>query len=141
MPEHKTYTVYPFHGVERIRFGLSRQACRELIAAPFRTFRRSDFDPAETDAFHALGMQLSFDPGGRLEFIELAPPARVRYLGVELLAGQNLSEVISALLAQGLEGARDEVGIDYPTAGFGLYAPDETLEAVSVYRRGYYDTD
>ena len=71
------------------------------------------------------------------EFIEAHAPSKVEYDGV-LLLGRQVANVVADLDALGLSGLPDDVGVDYPTCGFGLYAPEGTVEGVSVYPDGYY---
>ena len=52
-----------------------------------------------------------------------------------------MGDVVKQLDACGIRGVPDPVGYDYPEYGFGLYAPDERLEGVTIYARGYYDRD
>lgn len=137
------YTVKPFVGVGELRFGLPRDRFREILGSASSSFSRGEHPAIHTDAFDAIGIQLSFDPEGCLEFVELYPPARVAYLGIALLGnGHSLLALTAELAARNLIGTKDDVGFDYPTAGFGLFTRDNTtIEAVSVYPSGYYDAD
>lgn len=143
MSDRATYSIKPFVGVGELRFGLPRDSFRALLGSASSSFSRAELPAVETDAFDVVGIQLSFDPKGRLEFVELYAPARVHYRGVALLGNEySLQDVAAELAAHGLSGRKDDVGFDYPTAGFGLFTRDNTtIEAVSVYPSGYYDTE
>ena len=133
-----TLQVVPHLGLSGIRFGMSRTACRSLIGATFTPFSRCGDDFLEVDAFDGFGVQLNFTSDNTLEFIEAHAPSEVEYMGVPLL-GRQLGEVVTDLMALGLSAVPDDVGVDYPTEGFGLYAPEGTVEGVAVYPDGYYD--
>jgi hypothetical protein len=130
--------IEPFRGLGELTFGTSRDVCRAILGGQFESFARVGGGGAETDSFDALGLQLAFDEQDKLAFVEAFPPADIRYRGVRLLG--ELSEVTEELTTHGIVGKQDAVGYDFPEHGFGLYAPHEKVEAVSVYRRGYYDT-
>ena len=49
--------------------------------------------------------------------------------------------VIQAIEDKGHKCKKDDVGCDFPDLGFGLYIIENEIEAVSIYRKGYYDTD
>lgn len=132
-----TLQVVPHLGLSDIRFGMNRTACRTLIGSTFVAFSRRGDDFLEVDAFDGFGVQLSFTAADTLEFIEAHAPSKVEYDGVPLL-GRQVADVVADLDALGLSGLPDDVGVDYPTRGFGLYAPEGTVEGVSVYPDGYY---
>lgn len=130
--------ILPFVGIGELRFGMSRESCRAKLEAPYESFSRAGRASPEVDSYDSIGMQLSFDSEGKLEFIELFLPSRPRFLDVDLLAGASYEGVTSELMSRGLHRIEDDVGCDFPDAGFGLYAPNQAIEAVSIYRRGYY---
>ena len=109
-----------------------------MIGSGFTSFSRSGDEFLEVDAFDSFGVQLNFTAADTLEFIEAHAPSQVEYNGVSLV-GRRLDEAVSDLQGIGLVGIPDDVGMDYPDVGFGLYAPEGVVEAVSVYPEGYYD--
>ena len=53
--------------------------------------------------------------------------------------GSKASEIIEIFENQGHSIVKDDVGYDFPELGFGLYVTENIIEAVSMYRKGYYD--
>ncbi len=134
-----TFKIVSRVGLSEFAFGSPREVCRSLAGTPFTPFSRvGEGDFLEVDAFANHGLQLSFTTADVLEFIEAHPPSQVEYAGV-LLLGRPIADVVADLVSVGLVGVPDDVGVDFPSAGFGLYAPGENVEAVAVYPEGYYD--
>jgi hypothetical protein len=52
-----------------------------------------------------------------------------------------LDELLDELTDLGLSSRYDNEGYWFDDAGFVLYAPDNIVKAVTVYRRGYYEEE
>jgi hypothetical protein len=89
--------------------------------------------------YDGLGFHLFYDQDDELKFIEAFEPCEPYYDGVRLL-GEETRSVLDELTESGHEPVEDGSGYDFPHLGFGLYVPLGRIEAVSIYRRGYYDT-
>ncbi len=129
--------VRPWEALGDLRFGVSRDAVRSLLGDQFRSFKRTPKAKTLTDEYENLGLQLSYDEDDKLEFIEAYPPCMPTYQGIELFG--ELTLVLRQLEAAGHMLKADDVGYSCEQLGFALFAPMQTIEAVSVYRRGYYD--
>lgn len=132
--------IEPFVGVGPLSFGAPRAQVREFVGQKFTAFSRAGTPRHEVDDYGDLGLQTSFDENEKLELIELAPPSCPRFAGIELLS-RDLRSLADELRNRGTEGIEDDVGMDFPSGGFGLYAPQGKVESVAVYRRGYYEGD
>ncbi len=81
---------------------------------------------------------MSCDADEKLDFIEAIPPHSICMdSGVYLLG--NMEPVVQQLPALGYKSRYDDVGCSFDELGFGLYATVQTVEAVTVLRRRYYD--
>ena len=133
-----TYQIVPFEGVADLRFGLPRSTVQALLGGNFRTFREGADESVAVDSYDETGFHLVYDADDRLEFIEMFFPAMPMYDGVSLLEG-DLEDVLTQLSNQGYRYRLGPEGYNFPDLGLVLYAPDESIEGVSVYRRGYYE--
>jgi hypothetical protein len=134
------FEIRPRQGVNDLEFGETRDAVRQRLGAPSALSRRA----RPTDNFDAGGVQAAYDNEGRLEAIVLVAPAQAVLDGEDLLA-------LGFAAAEAILRARDpalRVGSDGATSyalGVGIYAsaaeefPGEPVEAVIVFRDGYYD--
>lgn len=131
------WEIQPYIGIYGLRFGQFRREVRQFLGEVSRSFRKVPTVP-ETDIFRQLGLRLDYDEEDRLEFIEMMPPAKPEYQGIHLLeiAEQNLLEELNRL---GHVPVVDNAGYDFPTLGIGIYKEDDFIQAVSLYRRGYYE--
>ncbi len=131
-------TITPFEGLGDLKFGLSRQAVRDLLGPDVRSYRKNKYEPRDTDSYRRLGLHLYYDADDRLEFIETTPPSDPTFQGVHL-RDADLGRVLARLADQGYHATEDDAGYNFKDLGIGLYVPESAIEAVSVYRRGYYD--
>jgi hypothetical protein len=58
-----------------------------------------------------------------------------------LFLNRPLQEVVNDLAGIGLSSQYEDEGYWFHDAGFVLYAPDNMVKAVTVYRRGYYEEE
>ena len=64
---------------------------------------------------------------------------QISFPGGSMDPGDETPSVLNKLTELGHEPVDDESGYNFPRLGFGLYVPLEHIEAVSIYKRGYYD--
>jgi hypothetical protein len=129
-------SVRPFEGLGDLRLGMTMKTVRALLDTDFRPIVKGG---AELDSYDGLGFHLYYDQDGELEFIEAFEPCEPEYDGVRLL-GDETRSVLDELTVLGHEPVEDDSGYDFPRLGFGLYVSLGRTEAVSIYRRGYYDS-
>ena len=132
-------------GVGPIRFGMSREAVRSVVATPVRSFLKSPSSRVPTDAFDAAGIHVFYRQDGDCEAIELASPAEPTYEGQALL-GRPYHEVRAWLRSLDDSLEEDDAGLTAFRLGFGVFAPaassdaEKPVEAVIVFEAGYYET-
>ncbi len=131
--------IHSFQGLGVLRFGQSREMVREILGGVYRSFTKALGSTNETDASDELGLHLFYDDSDRLEFIEGFGSAILSFQGIEFL-GRDLAEIENRLEALGYTVERSDAGLQSDTAGISIYAPGGVVEAVSVFRQGYYDT-
>jgi hypothetical protein len=54
---------------------------------------------------------------------------------------RRLQDVLNDLASLGLVSRYDDEGYWFDEAGFVLYAPDDIIKAVTVFKRGYYEEE
>ena len=131
------WEITPFKSIGILHFGQSRNEVRDLLGTDFKSFYRGN-EPTPTDFYTELGFMLYYDQNDLLEFIEVVRPCNLTFNGISLLIN-DVQGVLDSLLAQGYEALRDETGFKYETLGFWLYTPQDVIEAVSVFPKGYYE--
>jgi hypothetical protein len=130
------WEIIPFKGLGVLRFGMSRQEISILLNQTPHRFKKSFLALNETDSYDTFGFHLYYDSNDLLEFIEAFNPCDVTFQGNSFL-NLELSQAITMMENLGFTPTLDAEGCK--DVGFGLYAPIETVEGVSIYQRGYYD--
>lgn len=133
------WNILPAEGMSMLRLGDDRAAVRQRLgsAEPFRRTptapeaRRGRRSPV-LDHF-ACGLFVTYDPKGKVIFIEITWPARPTIGGVTLL-GRSLTAVLHDLSTStaGLHIVRDRAGASIQEWRVGLYAPTGIVEGVSI---------
>jgi hypothetical protein len=129
--------ILPFKGIDTLHFCQSRSRVRDSLGSGYRIFRKAG-STDETDAYDSLGLHLYYDDKDELELIEAFVPASITFHGLEFL-GRDLVDVENELKAIGFASERCQGGIQCDSAGIAIYAPHDIIEAISVFRRDYYD--
>nr|WP_320010898.1 hypothetical protein [uncultured Desulfobulbus sp.] len=130
--------IVTFIGLGDIRFGMNRSDLREIFQNKYKTFSRDRNEDQEIDSYDIFGLQLNFDDQDKLEFIEAFYPSNPMYDGITFI-GRQANSIQQEMSNKGFKTIQDDVGYDFPDLGFGVYVREGTIEAVSIYRRGYYD--
>jgi hypothetical protein len=131
------WEITPYEGVGPLRFGMTRSQVRSLLGGKVTTFRKGPYASTDTDAYDELGLHLHYDNGDRLECIEAWGSCPIYYKQASLL-NAGTQEALERLAGLGLSSRYDD-GYFLDDGGFALYAPDDVVKAVTVYRREYYD--
>lgn len=130
-------------GAGPVQFGMTREAVATAVGASPRRFRRAP-TANETDAFADEGIYVEYGADDACEAVEMASPAVPTLQGRELLSVpyQELRDWVLKLdPAVEMDGA----GLISRALGVGFYAPaaveapEEFVESVIAFRRGYYD--
>ena len=130
--------IITFQGLGDIRFGMRRNDIRSLLGIEYESFSRAGNDVPEIDSYDNIGLQLNYDDDDKLEFVEAIHPSNPTYDGITFI-GRKPDAVYQEMINRGVKTIQDDVGYDFPDLGFGIYVREDTVEAVSIYRKGYYD--
>ena len=79
------FEIEPHVGAGPIKLGLSREEVRRLMGPPFRTYSKAAGEPL-TDTYFGTDLQVCYDNGDRVEYIELNGPRSIN----PTLRGQTL---------------------------------------------------
>lgn len=131
-------TIKPFIGLGDLRFGMEREEVRLLLGNIYKAFSREDRISLDVDYYVNTGLQLNYDANDELEFIEALIPANPCYRGLSFI-GRSSEDAIRDIVGMGFFVTSDDVGYFFYELGFAFYAPHEKVEAISIFRKGYYD--
>jgi hypothetical protein len=129
------WVIFPFIGVGPLTFDITRGQARAVLQSTAVGFRKGLETASEADAFDELGIHLHYDGDERLECVELWGARTVLLNGVSLL-NLPIVEVLANLDAAHLSYHYDD-GYFIDSCGCALYAHDNVVKAVTVYRKGY----
>jgi hypothetical protein len=137
-------SIDPYFGVGPIKLGMSAEEVRTALGLPFKTFKKTPTALMPTDVFHGVGIYVYYKTPGVCEAVEMANPADPVLHGMSFMA-KPLSEVSAWLESRDAKIVINDSGLTSLKYGIGLYAPhaakqpDDPVEAVIVFERGYYD--
>jgi hypothetical protein len=135
------WNIIPYAGVGVLRFGTSRSEARSLLNnTPPSTFRRGPYAAADSDAYNDISLHLDYDFDDHLQCIMAFGSCPIFYENTSFL-NRPLRDVLADLAKVGLSSQYDDEGYWFHDAGFVLYAPDNIVKAVTVYRKGYYEEE
>jgi hypothetical protein len=130
------WNIMPYVGVGPLKFGLSRAVARSLVEGTPSTFRQNQYAESDTDAYEEL--HLYYDSKDTLKCIMGYGSSPIHYDNV-ILMDRSLRDVLDELTTLGLRARYDDEGHWVDDAGFVIYAQDNTVKAITVYRKGYYE--
>jgi hypothetical protein len=137
--------ILPYQAVAGIQFGMTSAQVREILGNPMHRFKKTPTSELETDAFDHLGIQIFYKQPGVCEAIELSAPAEPTLQGKSLV-GQSFQTLKEWFQAIDDSVEIDDTGLTSHRFGTALYAPfaatspDEPVESVLVFERGYYSS-
>lgn len=129
--------IVPYKSLGIVSFGDSRREVRAKLGEKYSSFAKSAELPL-VDEFEDLGLHVHYDKLYNVEFLEAFEPASVSFDGV-LFLGRKVQSVIDEMRERGFRASEANGGIDFNDAGIGLTYGESLIEAVAVFRRGYYD--
>jgi hypothetical protein len=137
-------SIDPYIGVGPIKFGMDIEEVRRAIGLSFTTFKKTPEDLIPTDAFDEAGIHVFYKPTGICEAVEMSDPANPVFKGQSFI-GKSFSEIREWFRSQDEDIDADDSGLTSFKYGIGIYAPnaeeqpDDPVEGVIVFERGYYD--
>ena len=124
----------PNVGAGQLRFGIGRSQVRKLLPS---TPIINSMEP-ENDFYESEGLILGYDLNEQLEYIEVIRPSSATYKEIEFFS-LNLCDCLTKMKNRGYSAPYDDSGYNFETIGVSFYCPQENLESVSFYKKGYYD--
>jgi hypothetical protein len=138
------YKITPYESLGNIPFGLHRNEIRGLLKEPYIEFYRNQFSKTPTDFFETVGLFIAYDKDFLCEAIEMVLPANPVLFTLTLFnVSYESAEEQIAEWDDKLE--KTNTGFTSYKFGVGAYAPNkddspnEMIESVIVFRKGYYD--
>jgi hypothetical protein len=123
---------------------MRRDEVRVAVKAAVRAFKKTPDAKTLVDAFDDEGIHVYYDEQDVCEAVEVGSPAAPVFDGQSLI-GRPFAEVRDWLQARDSDVQLDEAGLTDFEIGLGLYAssaeeePDDPVEGVIAFRRGYYE--
>lgn len=130
--------IYPFVELGNIFFNSNKKDIRAKVQGEFRTFEKVAGSGEYYDSYSALGMHLYYDSDDCLEFIETFKPCVAEYDGAKLIQ-MSSQEVESYFHEKSFIVSYYDEGFDVLELGISIYAPDDKIEAVAIFRKEYLD--
>ncbi len=136
------FDLKPNLGAGDILLGMTEQEVHAILGNDFEKVNKSVSDEFETDMYEWCFVY--YKSPGVCEAIEFFEPA-VPLLGGERLIGRPYTEVKGLFLKLDSLVQFDDAGLTSFNLGIGVYAPsaekdpDEPVEGVIVFEKGYYD--
>ncbi len=131
-------------GVGPIRFGMSPNEVRAALGVDFSSFKRSSKSIHPCDHFSELECFVYYDSAdGVVDAVEFAAPAKPTLDGVMLL-GMSFTDLLEKIGQADPDVAIESDGFTSLRLGIGGWAPaaedrpDDPVESVIVFARGYY---
>jgi hypothetical protein len=138
------FNISPYIGVEEIEFDMQRQKVRNKFNGDYREFKKTKFSINTTDAFQFC--HVYYDNANLCEAIEFFEPAIVAFDNFQITGKsyrvvkeyfENIDEKLDFNDA-GFTSYKYGVGVFAPYA---LDEPDGLIEAIIIFRNGYYDVN
>jgi len=137
------YEIESYVGVGPIRFGMSREDVRKAVTSPVETAARTS-SGIPSDFFPADGIFVYYRQPGITEAVEFSGPCSPAFRGEHFL-GRPYRELEDWIRKLDPDALLENAGLTSHKFGFGLYAPsaqkapEQPVEGVLVFEKGYYD--
>lgn len=131
-------------GVGPIRFGMSPEDVRTVLGAEFESFKRTPSSVHPCDHFFRYECFVYYDAQGLVEAVEFAEPATPMLDDLNLL-GVSFMSLVERIRQADPDLSVESDGFTSLWLGIGGWAPaaeekpDEHLDSIIVFARGYYD--
>ncbi len=137
------FRIVPYVGAEPILFGMTSEQVERAMGVKARKFKKSSDSVMLTDAFDCC--HVYYNPMGMCEAIEFFEPADLVLNDVTLI-GKPYQEIEDFFKKADESIMVDDCGLTSNSFGIGVYAPfalsepDEPVEGVIAFVKGYYDS-
>lgn len=136
------FEIKPYIGVGCIQLGMKREDVRKCFNNVYRESKKGSSNGNNSDAFTCC--YVYYNKRDICEAIEFFGDARVTMSGI-LMLGESYSKVKKYIESMDNFISIDDSGFTSFKYGIGIYAPfaqdepDEPVESVIVFQKGYYD--
>ena len=136
--------IKPYKGAGQVNFGMTRDEVAFTLRETPESFKKSEEDLFETDAFSSCFVY--YKEPGICEAIEFIEPAKIKFIDVSLFE-IPYREIEAYFLKQDKDIEIDESGFTSYKFGVGIYAPlaydspDDRIESVIIFEKGYYKSE
>lgn len=136
-------SIEPYKSVSQIVFGSSTDDLRTILGHQYKSVNHYD-SSGFRDVYIDLGLHVHYDGVGQCEAVEISPPAIPMFFDINFLGMpfNNAKEKMRKLDPDILVNNTGFTSLKY---GINVYAdgvdedPNAPIEAVLVFRKGYYD--
>jgi len=130
----KSYNIATYEGFDSIHFGESRENARTKLGA-YKEFRKTKFSKNTTDDFGDF--HIFYDEENIVQAVEF-------FEGEVLLNNSKLlpntkKGLFETLIKIDEKALSTPESVESKLLGVDAYAPGDIVEAVLIYRKGYYD--
>jgi len=130
------FEIIPYKKAGDITFQLTREAVRKLLGE-FTEFKKTKASKRTTDNFKFC--HVYYDKDDKVEAIEFLEENELLYEGKNLFS-MSYNELLQFVNEKKLDYKEDDQDVIIEDIGIAVYAPDKRrIEAILVYRKGYYD--
>jgi hypothetical protein len=136
------YDLRPYDGVGPLKIGISRVEVHGMLGDSPPSFLKAG--ETLTDIYEQFGLFVYYDGEAKADAFELFPPANPTFESESIL-GRSFREVQDWFRKLDPNLETDGAGFTSLHFGVGVYAPfamkepEEPVEAVILFREGYYD--
>jgi hypothetical protein len=137
------FTIESYVAVGPLRFGVSVEHARSALPLPAKAFMKAPFSAFPTDNF-ASEIRVHYRPPGIVTAVEVFVPARAFFQGEGFL-GHPYRTCLDWLRQRDPTLTEEAAGCTSRALGIGFSAPgaqkqpDDTVQGVIAFERGYYD--
>lgn len=138
------YGIDPYVGMGPIKLGMTREQVRSALGMQAKEYRKTQWDDLLDDAFDSIGIHVAYRVPDVCTFVECFGPVSPTFRGENFLQKpfrdvRQWFETIDPAISV------DGTGLTSRVFGITIYAPaaikepDEPVEGVGIFERGYYD--
>jgi len=136
-------TIDSHQGVGKLKYGMTAAEVRATVATAYEPFERTKNGRA-SDHFSSDGIFAYYNDTGLLNALEFHAPANVKLLG-NILFECSFQQLLYLLSQNDNNIEIDDTGLTSLELGLGCYAPghreapNDLIEGIITFEKGYYD--
>ena len=131
---NKTYKFMPYEGFESVSFEESREDARTKLGT-YKEFRKTKFSKNTTDDFGDF--HVFYDENNAVQAVEFFGGEVI--LNNDKLLPNTKKGLLETLTKFDEKALATPESVESKLLGVNAYAPGDIVEAILIYRKGYYD--